>query len=169
VDALRRDAAILRGLLLAGRGSIVSVGLVAFTAFMIFVMPDEKRFNTFQGCVLFSVVCLLALAASRVRMYCDSAGRLGVARHAVAMQRAQCILIAFLTMLPIAFALGTGAGYRAAVILVGATAFAIYIAEALTLVVIAALALKGVAAAGVDVWELLFGAPGSAVILAVGT
>jgi hypothetical protein len=169
MDALRRDAAILSGLLLAGRGIAISLGLIAFTAFMIFVMPEEKRLNTLQACVVFSIVCLLTLAASRVRMYCESAGRLGIPRHALAVRRTQCILIGLFTALPAAFALWSGVGYHAVVVLVGATAFAIYISEALPLVVIAAFALKGLAATGVDIWALLFGTPGSIVILAVST
>jgi hypothetical protein len=166
MDALRRDAAILRGLLLGGPGITIALALIAFTAFMLSVLPDEKGLDAILACLLFSIVCLLARAASRVPMYCESAGLLGLPRHALAMRRAQCILIGFFTLPPIAYALWSGAGFRAVVIFVGGAAIGIYLAEALTLVVIAAFALKGVAATGVDISALLFGAPGSAVILA---
>jgi len=166
MDALRRDTAILHGLLLAGLGTPIVLIVTAFMAFLLGVLPDEKRVDVFQLFMLFSIVCLVARAASRVRMYCASAGPLGIPRHALAMRRAQCIVITLLTLLPIAFALWIGAGFRAVVIFVGGTAIAIYIAEALVLVVIAAFSLRGLAATGVDVWSLLFGIPGSMVILA---
>ena len=167
MDALRRDAAILRGLLLGGRGITMALALIAFTAFMLCVLPDHTRLRGFLGCLLFSTVCLLARAASRVRMYCDSAGRLGLPRHPLAMRRAQVILIGLFTLLPIACSLWLGVGFPAVVIFVGGTALAIYLAEALGLVAIAAVALRGLAAAGVDIWALLISATGSAVVLAV--
>src|SRR4051812_40717666 len=125
MDALRRDGAVLRGLLFGGRGILIVLALFAFTAFMFFVMPDETRLKAFLGCLLFSTVCLIGRATSRVRLFCHSAGQLGLPRHALAMWRAQCILIALFTLLPIAYSLWSGVGFPAVVLFVGATAFAI--------------------------------------------
>jgi uncharacterized membrane protein len=165
MDALKRDAAILRALLLAGPG--IPIVLIAFVAFMLAVLSDEQRAKGFQFCMLFAVICLVARASWRVRMLCESAGRLGVAHHATAMQRAQCIIVGAFIAIPTAVALWLGADFHAFVIFVGGTALAIYISEAALLGVVLVILAKGLAAAGadVDIWALVFGIPGSVLIL----
>ena len=165
MDALKRDLAILRALLLAGPGITTALLLLTSASFLLGSMQHEKRVELFLVSMLFSLVCLVARATTRVRMYCESAGRLGVPHHALAMRRVQCIVIALFTLVPVTFAYCIGGDFSAVVIFVGGTAFAIYLAETLFLAVIFALSLKGLSAAGVDVWTHLFGIPGSVAIL----
>lgn len=165
MDALKRDATVLRALLLAGPVISIALILMIGVAFMLGSSQGEKRVEMFLACMLFAVVCLVSRAASRVRMYCVSAGPLGVPGHAFAMRRAQCIVIALFTLVPIAFAFWIGAGFHAVVVFVGGTAFAIYLAETVFLALIVAFSINGLSKAGVDVWTYAFGIPGSAAIL----
>jgi hypothetical protein len=169
MDALKRDAAILRALLLGRYGITIALVAIGFSAFMMGVISPEKRADTFLGCAAFSVVCLVARAASRVQMHCVSAAQLGIPRHASAMSRAQYILIALFTVIPIAFALWAGTGFRAVVTFVGCVAFAIYLMETVLLALIITFTFKGLAAVGVyvDVWAHVFGIPGSIAILSL--
>jgi hypothetical protein len=165
MDALRREAAVLRALLLAGPVITIPLMLMIVSAFLLGGVQDEKRVEMSLSCMLFAVVCLVARAATRVRTYCASAGPLGVPDHAVVMRRAQCILIGLVTLVPIAFAYWIGGDFRAVVVFVAGAAFGIYLSETLMLALIVAFSLNGLDKAGIDVWPYVFGIPGSAAIL----
>jgi hypothetical protein len=167
MDALRRDAAILRELLIAGPLLTIPLLLFAFLAFLLGAQAEKNPVEAFLLCMLFSQVCFVARAASRVATYCESSGRLGMPFHAAAMRRAQCIVISLFTLVPGAFALWIGADFHIVIIFLGGITLAIYLAEALIWVVFAAFALKGLAATGVDPIPFLFGTFGSVVILSV--
>jgi hypothetical protein len=165
MDALKRDFVILHSLSLSGISTTMRAMLIAFLVLMLVIFPEEKRPEAGFFILLFSIGCLVARVASQLGAYCDSAARLGIPGHAQAMRRAQCILIALANLLPIAVALWFGLGAHLVIIVIGSIAFAIYIGRALLLVIVAALALRGLAATGIDLWALVIGTPGSIVIL----
>jgi hypothetical protein len=166
MDALKRDATVLRALLLDGAGTTIALLAFAALGFLFVLNPGPDSLVTFYLCMGVVAAAFVFRAAVRVSMCCYSAGHIGIPHHVDAIQRAQIFIVAAFVLIPTVLSLLAGGDWRALVIFVAVVGLAIRPMEQLSLVFIGLLAIKAlVSTTHLDLWSLAFGAPGVVTVL----